>query len=105
MVLCYNEAAIQFYTDQASADLTRLDESMRDRLEWSNMKMLWALIAYLASQGWSNKVGTGIENSNIDSEDTEDCSTKHLESCRQYNELVSRTTGEERHLFKQLMMR
>ena len=73
-LLRYNEAAIQFCADQASADLNRLDESMRDRLEWSNMKMLRALMVYLDSQGWSaNEVDRSMmENSDADSEDTED---------------------------------
>ena len=73
-LLRYNEAAIQFCADQASADLNPLDESMRDRLEWSNMKMLRALMVYLDSQGWSaNEVDRSMmENSDADSEDTED---------------------------------
>ena len=48
----YNQAVLTSCKDQALADVQRLNSSMRERLEWSDVKLLWAILAFLDTQTW-----------------------------------------------------
>lgn len=52
----YSTRTLESCRDQAMDDLKRLDESMRDRLEWSDVKMLRSILVFLDTQGWQVKV-------------------------------------------------
>ena len=59
-VYCYQGAEIKNYTDtmlesckrQALGDLERLNRTIQQRLEWSDLHLLRALIVFLESQSW-----------------------------------------------------
>ena len=48
----YNEATIATCKHQVLADLTNLDDKMRSRLEWSDLKILRSILLILGTQNW-----------------------------------------------------
>lgn len=47
--------------DEAAADLNRLDEKLRIRLEWSNTALLRAILLFLDTQNWTFRHNSGSE--------------------------------------------
>lgn len=48
----YTDVTIKACKEHAIADLNRLDKKMRDRLEWSNIDLLRAILIFLDTQNW-----------------------------------------------------
>lgn len=48
----FNEAMLKSCKDQALADVRRLEEKMKERLEWSDVKLLRAILVFLDTQTW-----------------------------------------------------
>ena len=48
----YNSAAIEFCKKEALADMKRLEASMRQRLEWSDVKLLRSILVFVETQSW-----------------------------------------------------
>ena len=77
----YQGAVLQRFNDttkgsckqQALADLKRLDERMRDRLEWSDVELLRAILVVLDTQNWiRHQESEGIRRSETDSDEEDD---------------------------------
>ena len=51
----YSSAAIEFCKKEALADMKRLEANMRQRLEWSDVKLLRALLVFVETQSWIKK--------------------------------------------------
>ena len=51
---------------QALGDLERLNKTIQQRLEWSNVRLLRALIAFLDTQSWIKKQSTVGDNGEED---------------------------------------
>ena len=64
----YTPATLQTCATQALADINRLDEKMRARLEWSDVTMLRAIIVFLDTQSWRPR----SRSEDSDSDDEED---------------------------------
>lgn len=64
----YNDAMLQSCKDQALADLKRLDDTMRDRLAWTDVKLLRSILAFLDTQGWRSPVTNTSDSSDSDAE-------------------------------------
>ena len=47
-----DEEMLESCKNQALADVRRLEENMRERLEWSDMKLLRAILVFLDTQTW-----------------------------------------------------
>ena len=62
-----NEALLKSCKDQALADLSRLEEKLRERLEWSDVPLLRAILAFLDTQTW-RQVSTDTAESESDSQ-------------------------------------
>ena len=45
-------AVLKQCVDEALSDIKRLEEKLRERLEWSDMDMLRAILAFLDTQNW-----------------------------------------------------
>ena len=52
----YNSIALQACADTAIADARRLEDSMKARLEWSDLKLLRAILAFVDTQNWHASV-------------------------------------------------
>lgn len=61
----HNSVTLESCKKQALADLERLNRTMQQRLEWSDVKLLRALIVFLETQSW-------IKRSAIDYSDDDD---------------------------------
>ena len=48
----YSPATLKACAAQALADINRLEKKLRARLEWSDMKMLRAILVFLDTQSW-----------------------------------------------------
>ena len=48
----YSPAVLKQCADEALSDIKRLEEKLRERLEWSDMDMLRAILAFLDTQNW-----------------------------------------------------
>ena len=62
----YNSATTEYCKEQAMADLNHLDLRMRDRHEWSDVKLLRSILIFVDTQGWqakSNSTDTGVSDS------------------------------------------
>ena len=67
-----NEATLRSCKDQALADLSRLEGKMHERLEWSDVKLLRAILVFLDTQTWHPVVTAAMDSdaeSEISSED------------------------------------
>ena len=49
----YREATLKACADAAISDITTLESKLRTRLEWSDLKLLRAIIVFLDTKGWS----------------------------------------------------
>ena len=48
----FNDMVLQSCKDQALADVSRLEDRLRQRLEWSDIKLLRALLILIGTQTW-----------------------------------------------------
>ena len=56
----YTNATIKMCKEHAVADLNHVDQKMRDRLEWSNIDLLLAILVFIDTQNWQyHKTETG----------------------------------------------
>ena len=58
----------KYCKEQALADLKQLDLKMRDRLEWSDVKLLRSILLFIDTQGWQVKLSstnTGMSEDNL----------------------------------------
>ena len=75
----YQGAELQKFDDAAQVrikqnslqDLTRLDEKMRERLMWSDTKLLLTLLVFLETQSWRRQIYVATTAHNSDCEDTD----------------------------------
>ena len=51
----YNSTTLEYCKKEALADLGRLHEKMRERLEWSDVQLLRALLVFLETQSWMKR--------------------------------------------------
>ena len=65
----FNTTTLHYCRNQALADLKQLDQKMRDRLEWSDVKMLRCILTFLDTQSWRRPVTGNSDNSSDDDED------------------------------------
>ena len=65
----FNTRTLHYCRDQALADLQQLDQQMRDRLEWSDVKMLRCILTFLDTQSWRRPVTVNTDNSSDSDED------------------------------------
>ena len=57
----YDTATLSYCSGEALADLERLTEKMRERLEWSDTNLLRALLVFLETQSWMKRNVSGEE--------------------------------------------
>lgn len=43
---------LQSYKEQALADVSWLERKIGERLEWSDVKLVWAMMVFLDTQTW-----------------------------------------------------
>ena len=80
---CYNTRTLECCKEQALADLKQLDLKMRDRLKWSDVKLLRSILLFIDTQGWqvkSSSTNTGMSDSDGGEEDNLDGIKSALES-------------------------
>lgn len=65
----YTDVTIKACKEQAVADLNRLDQKMRDRLEWSNIDLLRSILVFLDTQNWQCHEAETDDSSGSGSED------------------------------------
>ena len=73
-IVCYQGAEIRNYTSatlesckkQALGDLERLNKTIQQRLEWSDVRLLRALIAFLDTQSWIKRQSSVSDNEEED---------------------------------------
>ena len=58
----YSFAAIEFCKKEALADLKRVEVNMCQRLEWSDVKLLRALLVFVETQSWIQKSTTDADD-------------------------------------------
>ena len=58
----YSFAAIKFCKKEALADLKRVEVNMLQRLEWSDVKLLRALLVFIETQSWIKKSTTDADD-------------------------------------------
>ena len=78
----YDTRTLEHCKEQALADLKQLDLKMRDRLEWSDVKLLCSILLFIDTQGWqvkSSSTDTGMSDSD-DGEDNLDRIKSAMES-------------------------
>ena len=51
----FSDSTLESLKQDALHDLTRLDEKMRERLMWSDIKLLRALLVFLETQSWAKR--------------------------------------------------
>ena len=67
----YSDSALRYCKDQALADVSRLESKMRERLEWSDVKLLRAILIFLDTQTWRCVVANATDSSCSDKSLTE----------------------------------
>ena len=75
LLQCYDTRTLEHCKEQALADLKQLDLKMRDRLEWSDVKLLRSILLFIDTQGWqvkSSRTDTGMSDSDDGGEDNLD---------------------------------
>lgn len=65
------DTVLEFCKNQASADVLRLEEKMRERLEWSDIKLMRAILVFLDTQTWRRRHVTQVVPASQDSESGE----------------------------------
>lgn len=79
----YNTKTLECCKEQALADMKQLDLKMKDRLEWSDMKLLRSILLFIDTQRWqmkSSRTYTGMSDSYDSEEDDPDGIKSALES-------------------------
>lgn len=64
----YQDATLKACSDAAISDITTLESKMRTRLEWSDLRLLRAIIAFLDTKGWCAQASP---STTTDSEDVQ----------------------------------
>ena len=67
----YSDSALRHCKDQALADVSRLESKMQERLEWSDVKLLRAVLIFLDTQTWRCVVADTADSSCRDKSLTE----------------------------------
>ena len=72
--------------EDALRDLTRLDENTRERLKWSDIKLLWSLLVFLEMQSWAKRSHATVTGSDNEDEvdDDDDCSLAEIKESVEY---------------------
>ena len=65
------DTVLEFCKNQASADVLRLEEKMRQRLEWSDIKLMRAILVFLDTQAWRRRHVTQVIPASQESESGE----------------------------------
>lgn len=66
-------------------DLVGLNDKMRERLAWSDTKLLRSLLVFLETQTWMKRTRTSSADSLVmDEEDDEDCSLAEVKEAVEY---------------------
>ena len=58
----YNSVTLESCKRQALADMERLNNTIKERLEWSDVKLLRALIVFLDTQSWTRRFLTNDDD-------------------------------------------
>lgn len=58
----YGPSALRTCATQALADVNQLEKKMRAQLEWSDVKMLTAILVLLDTQSWSHSPSQSRSN-------------------------------------------
>ena len=82
----YSTATQEKAGKDALGDLTRLNENMRERLKWSDTKLLRSLLVFLETQSWAKQSTRGRHlvadsYSEDDIQIEEDCSLVEVQAC------------------------
>ena len=86
-----NEATLKSCRDQALADLSHLEGKMRERLEWSDVKLLRAILVFLDTQTWCPVVTAAMDS---DAESESSPEDKPLTEVLSAVELIAKTFQE-----------
>ena len=62
----FTPSTLRSCQEQALHDLLQLDQMMRSRLEWSDIKMLRSILVFIDTQSWVNKGNEDMGSSLID---------------------------------------
>ena len=58
----YNSSFLHTCKTEALADLTRLEENLRSRLEWSDLSLLRSLLVFVETQSWMKRSSREQDN-------------------------------------------
>ena len=61
----YNSTTLEYCKKEALADLERLNEKLRERLEWSDVTLLRAVLVFLETQSWMKRSSDGESGSDV----------------------------------------
>lgn len=93
----YSTRTLESCRDQAMKDLKCLDESMRDWLEWSDVKMLRSILVFLDTQGWQIKASCPATSSDSDEPEADD-GLSEIKSAIEFIVQVFREPLEAKHV-------
>ena len=68
VLMDYSDAAIDHCKQEALSDLKRLTANILSRLQWSDMKLLRALLVFIETQSWMKKASTESCDLEVESE-------------------------------------
>ena len=68
----FSPAVQETSKQHALDDLTRLDEKMKERLKWSDIKLLWSLLVFLEIQTWMKQSRAPVNVADTDSDNEDD---------------------------------
>ena len=78
---CYDTRTLEYCKEQALADLKQLDLKMRDRLEWSDVKLLYSILIFIDGKlSRACSINTGMSDSDDREEDNLDGIKSAMES-------------------------
>lgn len=89
-----NETMLKSCKDQALADVRRLEEKMRERLEWSDVKLLRAILIFLDTQTWRPVVAAARESGESASDSEDSPEDKSLSEILSAVEIIATTFRE-----------
>lgn len=82
----YSDTALKALKRDALDDLTRLDDKMRERLQWSDVKLLHSLLVFLETQSWLKRSlhRTDLAEGDEDDDDSSDSSLDDVKESVDY---------------------
>lgn len=92
-----DEDMLESCKNQALADVRRLEENMRERLEWSDMKLLRAILVFLDTQTWRNIIPETQESESQQSDSDNSSEDKALSEVLAAVELIATIFKEPLH--------